>query len=219
MQYTGGMSVSSDISSTDHYQYDARRVPRAGPCFSDWCLRSGIAKTVTASQGGPFKPCRYVVYSATNAGGRGSWYCNPASRGEKEHWQASGTQPRPLSSVPPRRHRVGKVLLASSRPDGTVRGRKSLQRRGERRGIFQGMARVSNGVKNKTAPSRVGGQGPDVPLVHPRPGYPLSSCVPAEPDSVSPGAGNRPRIGCSPQPSLDTRVMPQKIPGRRPARS
>jgi putative transposase len=30
-------------------------------------------------------------------------------------------------------------------------------------------------------------QKPDAPLAHPRPGYPLSGCVPAEPDSVSPG--------------------------------
>ena len=31
-------------------------------------------------------------------------------------------------------------------------------------------------------------QKPDAPLTHPRPGYPSSSCVPAELDSVSPGA-------------------------------
>jgi hypothetical protein len=54
-------------------------------------------------------------------------------------------------------------------------------------------------------------QGPDAPSAHRRPGYPLSGCVPAEPDSVSPSSvrlasteqyGNRPS---------NTGVMPQKI--------
>jgi len=39
------------------------------------------------------------------------------------------------------------------------------------------MAGVSHSVKNKRAPSRVGGQGPDVPWANPRPGDPLSGCV------------------------------------------
>jgi putative transposase len=55
-------------------------------------------------------------------------------------------------------------------------------------------------------------QKPDAPLTHPRPGYPSSSCVPAELDSVSPSNDQRTR---SPQPQqpLNTRAMPQKIPG------
>jgi len=54
---------------------------------------------------------------------------------------------------------------------------------------------------------------PEAPLAHPRPGYPSPGCVPAEPDSVSPG-----NVQTNDEPShrqhpLDTRVMPQKIPG------
>ena len=33
-------------------------------------------------------------------------------------------------------------------------------------------------------------QGPDAPLAHRRPGYSLSGCTPAEPDSASPGNGS-----------------------------
>jgi putative transposase len=55
-------------------------------------------------------------------------------------------------------------------------------------------------------------QKPDAPLTHPRPGYPLPSCVPAELDSVSPGADQHSPSLPAPQP-LNTRDMPQKIPG------
>jgi len=56
-------------------------------------------------------------------------------------------------------------------------------------------------------------QKPDAPLTHPRPGYPSSSCVPAELDSVSPGAAES-NVSPRPlQPPLNTRAMPQKIPG------
>jgi len=55
-------------------------------------------------------------------------------------------------------------------------------------------------------------QKPDAPLTHPRPGYPLSSCVPAELDSVSPGNDHHTRF-VLPQQPLNTRAMPQKIPG------
>ena len=55
-------------------------------------------------------------------------------------------------------------------------------------------------------------QKPDAPLTHPRPGYPLSSCVPAELDSVSPGNDEDTR-STQPQQPLNTRAMPQKIPG------
>jgi putative transposase len=53
---------------------------------------------------------------------------------------------------------------------------------------------------------------PDAPLTHPRPGYPSSSCVPAEPDSVSPGTADDTRFVLPRQP-LNTRAMPHKIPG------
>ena len=39
----------------------------------------------------------------------------------------------------------------------------------------------------KTAPDNYHRQRPDALSAHRRPGYPLSGCVPAEPDSVSPG--------------------------------
>ena len=54
---------------------------------------------------------------------------------------------------------------------------------------------------------------PDVPLTHPRPGYPSPGCVPAEPGSVSPGEHHD--TGSDPQqpPPLNTRAMPIKIPG------
>src|SRR5439155_27280131 len=51
------------------------------------------------------------------------------------------------------------------------------------------MAPVSNGHK-KAAPDDVSVQGPSVPLAHRRPGYSLSGCTPAEPDSASPGNSN-----------------------------
>ncbi len=56
-------------------------------------------------------------------------------------------------------------------------------------------------------------QKPDAPLAHPRPGYPLTSCVPAELASVSPGADQPNDSIQIQQPPLDTRAMPQKIPG------
>jgi putative transposase len=62
-------------------------------------------------------------------------------------------------------------------------------------------------------------QKPDAPLMHPRPGYPSSSCVPAVLDSVSPSVGEDTRSALRPQPldaensTLNTRAMPEKIPG------
>ncbi len=47
-------------------------------------------------------------------------------------------------------------------------------------------------------------------LTHPRSGYPLDGCVPAEPSSVSPDVDTVPATN-----SLNTRVMPEKIPGVR----
>ena len=56
-------------------------------------------------------------------------------------------------------------------------------------------------------------QKPDAPLTHPRLGYPSPSCVPADLDSVSPSA-NAINAELHPvQSPLNTRVMPQKIPG------
>ena len=54
-------------------------------------------------------------------------------------------------------------------------------------------------------------QGPDAPSAHRRPGYPLSGCVPAEPDSVSPGRGRLASTEQCDKPPSDTGVMPQKI--------
>lgn len=52
---------------------------------------------------------------------------------------------------------------------------------------FEGMTPVSKGQEKTTAPENLDPQGPDAPLAHHRPGYPLSGCSSAEPDSVSPG--------------------------------
>jgi hypothetical protein len=79
-------------------------------------------------------------------------------------------------------------------------------------GIFGGTAPMSNGTE-KTAPGALRHQGPDTPLAHRRPGYPLSGCVPAEPDSVSPGDVILPRIADLEQPPLDIGAIPLKIPG------
>ena len=53
---------------------------------------------------------------------------------------------------------------------------------------FQGITRVSHGGKpGPRPPTWEGAFLGDAPWAHRRPGYPLSGCVPAEPDSVSPG--------------------------------
>jgi len=54
---------------------------------------------------------------------------------------------------------------------------------------------------------------PDAPSAHPRPGYPSSSCVPAELDSISPGTLMLPENSPNENPPSDTRDMPEKIPG------
>ena len=54
---------------------------------------------------------------------------------------------------------------------------------------------------------------PDAPSAHPRPGYPSSSCVPAELDSVSPGSVILSCTELHEKPPSDTRAMPEKIPG------
>jgi len=64
----------------------------------------------------------------------------------------------------------------------------------------------------KGLPTGVGGK-PDAPSAHPRSGYPLSSCVPAELDSVSPGPVILAATAPYEKSPSDTRVMPKKIPG------
>jgi hypothetical protein len=53
---------------------------------------------------------------------------------------------------------------------------------------FQGMTLVSDGDKKDLW--RFIPQRSDAPSAHRRPGYSLSGCTPAEPDSASPGAGS-----------------------------
>jgi hypothetical protein len=71
---------------------------------------------------------------------------------------------------------------------------------------------TSSDDHEKGLPKTVGSQKPDAPSAHPRSGYPSSSCVPAELDSVSPDATMLPDSALPKHPS-DTRVMPHKIPG------
>jgi hypothetical protein len=52
-------------------------------------------------------------------------------------------------------------------------------------GFSEASLRCPMGSK-KTTPDGIEPSGADAPLAHRRPGYPLSGCVPAEPDSVSP---------------------------------
>jgi hypothetical protein len=67
------------------------------------------------------------------------------------------------------------------------------------------------------APDGLDHRGPDAPSAHRRPGYPLSGCVPAEPDSVSPGTVRLTWAEQCDKPPSDTGVMPQKIlPSRYP---
>ena len=73
-------------------------------------------------------------------------------------------------------------------------------------------ARLNTGAHEKGLPQIDDLRKPDTPLKHPRPGYPLSSCVPAELDSVSPGDAESTECLLLPQP-LNTRAIPQKIPG------
>jgi len=67
--------------------------------------------------------------------------------------------------------------------------------------------------QEKGLPTTVGSQKPDAPSAHPRFGYPSSSCVPAELDSVSPNTLNLTESVPQQHPPSDTRVMPKKIPG------
>ena len=62
--------------------------------------------------------------------------------------------------------------------------------------IFGGMTPVSDSgsLGILTAPNDDNRQGLDALSAHRRPGYPSPGCVPAEPDSVSPGIRKRDRI-------------------------
>jgi putative transposase len=72
---------------------------------------------------------------------------------------------------------------------------------------------TSSDNHEKGLPKTVGSQKPDAPSAHPRSGYPLPGCVPAEPDSVSPDTVMLPESILPKHPPSDTRVMPKKIPG------
>lgn len=65
----------------------------------------------------------------------------------------------------------------------------------------------------KRPPEAICSQGSDAPLTHPRPGYPSLGCVPAEPNFVSPGNAESREETFPLQPPLNTRAMPEKIPG------
>ena len=69
---------------------------------------------------------------------------------------------------------------------------------------------MSDGIK-EMAPGGFHHRRPDAPSAHRRPGYPLSGCVPAEPDSVSPGSIRLALTEQHGKPPSDTGVMPQKI--------
>ena len=65
----------------------------------------------------------------------------------------------------------------------------------------------SSDKKEEGRPETGGSQKPDAPSAHPRSGYPLPGCVPAEPDSVSPDTAML-LDSVSPKQPSDTRVMP-----------
>lgn len=72
---------------------------------------------------------------------------------------------------------------------------------------------LNSSSHEKRLPEIVDLRKPDASLTHPRPGYPLASCVPAELASVSPGEVQLNDPVFHPQPPLNTRAMPEKIPG------
>jgi hypothetical protein len=80
-------------------------------------------------------------------------------------------------------------------------------------GTWVDFLRHDSGVRWRqgTAPDGFHQQGPDAPSAHRRPGYPLSGCVPAEPNSVSPGNVRLASTEQRGKPPSDTRVMPRKI--------
>ena len=75
-------------------------------------------------------------------------------------------------------------------------------------------ANAINEDEKKRLPEANCPRKPQASLTHPRPGYPSSSCVPADLDSVSPGTAQINQTPAAKQP-LNTRAMPSKIPGDR----
>ena len=69
---------------------------------------------------------------------------------------------------------------------------------------------MSDGIKERP-PMAFTIRGLMHPGAHRRPGYPLSGCGPAEPDSVSPGSIRLASPEQCSKPPSDTGVMPQKI--------
>jgi len=72
---------------------------------------------------------------------------------------------------------------------------------------------LNTSAHEKRLPEIVDPRKPDASLTHPRPGYPLASCVPAGLASVSPGVVKHNDSTLHLQPPLNTRAMPEKIPG------
>jgi putative transposase len=68
-------------------------------------------------------------------------------------------------------------------------------------------------IQEKRLPEIQCPQKPDAPSTHPRLGYPSSSCVPAELDSVSPSTQQPSPLAQTPQAPANTLAIPQKIPG------
>ena len=92
-------------------------------------------------------------------------------------------------------------------------GQRDIVTGSPERGLAAGFSRHDSGVQwceKKMAPDDLGHQGPDAPLAHRRPEYPSSGCVPAEPDSVSPGTCSLPYWHDSRQKAPQSGV--QKIP-------
>ena len=67
---------------------------------------------------------------------------------------------------------------------------KSLSDSGFTDGFFRHGSGVSNGTQKRQPLVAFATRGLDAPLAHRRPGYSLSGCFPAEPDSVFPGRTN-----------------------------
>ena len=99
------------------------------------------------------------------------------------------------------------------KPPGTFRARPSTPPKLPDGSLDQpARSRRRREAQNKRLPEPQCPQKPDASLTHPRPGYPSSSCVPAELDSVSPDNQHDNSATRTQQP-LNTRAMPQKIRG------
>ena len=93
-----------------------------------------------------------------------------------------------------------------AKPERFVHGLPKPQRLPEAVWINAPSARTE---KKNEAPAVYCAEAPEeTSLTHPRSGYPLDGCVPAEPSSVSPDMTTIPQ-----ESSLNTQAMPTKIPG------